>query len=241
MKAQIPVELNHWRLKETHLATEDDANYEGCFIIPSEQKDPDKIGHPFDYHAIFQIQSSEIAGGVQSGTEWEKVTVIVKIERPGGVLEQRKPNGREIRWIKSLFWEDWETCCEFHGSHEAHLSTDHRVLHLMRKADGSMDVPELYRELVPDFAPAPAPDGEEPEFEERTSVFDLLKRRREKAHKREREEKVAQAGRHKAEVKRILDTAEYRAPDSPSDQLFTPFYAVQAPQMDRLRELLDIE
>jgi len=233
MKAHIPVELNHWRLREGEMATDEDSNYEGCFIIPSAKKDPDRIGHPFDYHQIFQIQSSEIAGGVQSGTDWEKVTVIVKAPQAGGALSQRQPNIREIRWIKSLFWEDWETCCSFFGSHEAHLAIDHRILHLFRKADGSMDVPELFREMLPDAMLAQTEEVAGEEFEGRRSVFDLLRGRREKAHKDAREEKKSNAGRDKAEAKRILDTARVD-PDSLG-------YKISEANFKRLRSLLGIE
>jgi hypothetical protein len=227
MKKELPPQLNHWRLREGALGSDEDSGYEGCFIIPSAQKDPKGIGHPFHYHQIFQVQASEIAGGILSGVDWEKLTVISKTEIHDR-LEQRQPTIREMRWIKQNFWEDHETIAMLMGSTQSHLAIDHRIMHWFRPGSGWNILPELFRELVPneDTFAEPEDSG--------VSVVDLVKARRAGAASREREEAISKHSRAKADALRILDTAKFESYDSGAR------YSISQEQFDHLRKIIEI-
>lgn len=218
------------------MGTDDEAMYEGCFVIPSAKKDPDGIGHPFEYHLVLQVQSSEIAGAAVSGIDWEKVTVIAKIPMAGGALEQRQPTIREMRWLKDQFWEDHETIAMFMGSREAHLAIDHRIMHWFRPADGWNTLPELFRELVPVIDEETGADLGQP-----LTVVDIVRERRAAAHSRERQQGLDAQARRLDDIRKILDGALYVGPrDDAQVAEREGHYRLGEGTMARLRELLGI-
>ena len=131
--------MNRFRLREGAMATDDDALYEGCFIIKS----------PFDRFTVFQVKSSELPDPIDPEQTWEHITVIVKQElMPSKQLVQRKPDHRERDYIMSMFWDEWETVQEFHNR-SANKHLDHRIAQYWRHSEGQTVIPEIYREEVP--------------------------------------------------------------------------------------------
>lgn len=192
MRSTVPDTLNHGRIREGAMATDDSAMFEGGFVIPS----------PFAKLTFFQIRSSEIGAVGNDGPTWEHVCVVVKrvkyILGREDIAEQRAPTDPEIRYIMSLFWDADESVAVFYSnSAEVAKRSKPQILHLFRPSDGWYQCPELFREEHRGEIPADGP-AKVPDIPAET-VADLCAARQSRS-------RDSSAGRRLYDIRRIVET-----------------------------------
>jgi len=231
MKTEVSTNLNIWRLREGPMATDNDAMYEGCFIIPSAKMMKDAgPGHPFEYHDIFQVKSSELpAPG--SEESWEHVTAICKRDERGH-LEQRILTLREAYWLRDQFWPEHQTATIYLGGPDCRERTDHRIMHIFRDPDFGK-IPDLFREKMlledPQYE-----GGYGPEVE---TIADMVRQKRGERMKSDQDEIEAGRARMLHDARQIIQFAE-QLPTKEGDGRTVKF---SADAWARLAKVLQIE
>lgn len=220
MKSTVPDDLNRFRLREGAMATDDDANYEGAFLVPS----------PFDARATLQIMSSELPPPGSDCVCTERVSTIVKVRTPGrlGGITERSPTIAELRYVRSLFFEDKEVPV-IPLPHPDFSPTHPKNAMLLHRPGGFTELPPAYLEEVEprhsDGAPTPP--------EQAVNVVEFCQGLQKDAAAREASEREASASRRLDDVKRLINGLNWR-PDSKGNTKLV----LSAEQFARLASLL---
>ena len=225
------------------MGTDEGSMYEGCFIIDSGKRSKNIHGHPFGYYDVFQIRSSEVLTG-SDGQVFEALSIIVKHDQKER-FSQRRPNWREVDWIRAQFFDPKERV-DIVTLPAADGLTDHRLLWMFRPADGWNQWPEMFRE---DFTVIERGDGtREAVAGAGGNVAQMVRNRRAESADRERNKLESDRARALDDCRRILQTADFVAapsfiredPSSTERQREGNFH-IGASSMARLKSILGIE
>lgn len=104
MKKKVPYAAEKYRITDGPLASNITCGFNGAFLIPYKR-------------FILNVMVSDEEG-------WDHVSISVS---------NRIPTWYEMKYIKELFWEDYETVVQFHPCKDEYVNDQHNVLHLWKK------------------------------------------------------------------------------------------------------------
>ena len=210
------------------MGSNSDAGYEAGWVIDSAARAKTEHGHPFDRFDVFQVRSSEILVGTTTDEAWESISIIVKRDHPSQGFSQRRPNWREIDWIRNLFWEPWERV-DIATLPQADGLQDHRILQMIRPADGWAQWPEMFREHQ---------SGNVLEEVGATTVGEIAQVNREASASSKRQKQGDEIAKRFQEITQIIHSARIVERDIKDGGDSAQLTMVQ---FDRLKFLLNIE
>jgi hypothetical protein len=119
MKAEIPQDVEEYRVTRGPMRSIKGFGFNGAFLIPYKTR----------------TKTVELSVIVSDGDGWDHVSVST---------EYRCPTYNELKFIKGLFFDDAETVVHFFPKQSAHINTHPFCLHLWRKQGSEYELPPLY-------------------------------------------------------------------------------------------------
>ena len=116
MKTTPPNEFR-FRSTTSPFGSTDEDGMNGAFTVPIKNK-----GHRVTASCIVSDGSDPV-----NPIEWEHVSLY--IEEYG---KQRTPTWEEMCTIKNMFWDETETCIQYHPAKEDYVNMHPHVLHLWK-------------------------------------------------------------------------------------------------------------
>lgn len=208
------------------MATDDDANYEGAFLIPS----------PFDGRATLQVMSSELPPPGIDCVCFERVSVIAKVRTPGrlGGITERAPTLAELRYVRGLFFEDSEV--PVLPLPHADFSPQHpKIAMLLHRPGGFTELPPAYLEEVKIEKTAEPAEPAAPEGQQGLNVVEFCRDLQNDAASREATEQEASAIRRLDDVRRLINGLNWRQGSKSNVKL-----VLSGEQFARLSKLLNL-
>lgn len=119
MKAEVPKNIERFRVKFGPLASDSHYGMNGMFVIPYAGNQ-------------LKVMISNQAG-------WDHVSVS---------LQNRQPTWNEMHWIKRIFWDDHETVVQMHPPEAFYVNFHPHVLHLWRYQERGFQYPLPPLEMI---------------------------------------------------------------------------------------------